>query len=544
MDTDAMDDSLLASPVPDTDHPTLERATASYTPHTTFHLPPGGARHYQQQYADMYFARLALLKPPTLALATEAFSALRVAGEAARAVDRVLDVRQGELSWVVGTVYMEMPLKPNVLEDLGKEQWIAAPPPRVRYEEETEEDEDAGVGAGRKERVRDAGTQIMLEDESGRLRLTGVFLDSVLLVTGCIVAVIGTENSDGDFEVLDLRVPDLPPQPERSLPTSSSDSTSSKIALVSGLGITGDSGSTLPLDLLLEFLLGEATTVADQTLASSISRLIISGNALAHSSPIASRADVIAASKKAFGVTHTGVKKYGYDSTAYNAAPTDYLDTFLATLLPSLPITILPGDQDPTSTALPQQPIHAAMFPHARAYMNRNPSVPDAKEDKNWFHSTTNPASFTASGTLYLGTGGQPLDDIYKYLPATTSRLAMAEAMLRWRLIAPTAPDTLWCYPFQDGDAFVLKQCPHVFFVGNQPRFETSVVEGPGGEQVRVVLVPRFAETGEVVLVDEGSLEVSVVKFEVFEGEGEGVEVVMGEEEGASGQTGTTGTTG
>jgi DNA polymerase delta subunit 2 len=33
----------------------------------------------------------------------------------------VLDVRQGELCWVVGTVYMEMPLKPNVLDDIGKE---------------------------------------------------------------------------------------------------------------------------------------------------------------------------------------------------------------------------------------------------------------------------------------------------------------------------------------------------------------------------------------------------------------------------------------
>jgi DNA polymerase delta subunit 2 len=36
-------------------------------------------------------------------------------------VDRVLDVRQGELCWVVGTVYMEMGLKPNVLDDIAKE---------------------------------------------------------------------------------------------------------------------------------------------------------------------------------------------------------------------------------------------------------------------------------------------------------------------------------------------------------------------------------------------------------------------------------------
>jgi hypothetical protein len=36
-------------------------------------------------------------------------------------VDRVLDVRQGELCWVAGTIYMDMPLKPNILDDLTKE---------------------------------------------------------------------------------------------------------------------------------------------------------------------------------------------------------------------------------------------------------------------------------------------------------------------------------------------------------------------------------------------------------------------------------------
>jgi DNA polymerase delta subunit 2 len=45
----------------------------------------------------------------------------KLGGETAKYVDRVLDVRQGELCWVVGTVYMEMNLKPNVLDDISKE---------------------------------------------------------------------------------------------------------------------------------------------------------------------------------------------------------------------------------------------------------------------------------------------------------------------------------------------------------------------------------------------------------------------------------------
>jgi len=44
-----------------------------------------------------------------------------IAGQKAKHVERVLDVRQGELGWVVGTVYMDLPLKPNVLEDLARD---------------------------------------------------------------------------------------------------------------------------------------------------------------------------------------------------------------------------------------------------------------------------------------------------------------------------------------------------------------------------------------------------------------------------------------
>jgi hypothetical protein len=45
----------------------------------------------------------------------------QIAGEKVRRVDRVLDVRQGELCWVAGTVYMDLPMKPNILDDLSKE---------------------------------------------------------------------------------------------------------------------------------------------------------------------------------------------------------------------------------------------------------------------------------------------------------------------------------------------------------------------------------------------------------------------------------------
>lgn len=53
----------------------------------------------------------------------------QVAGEKVRKVDRVLDVRQGDLCWVVGTIYMDMPLKPNILDDISKD--VSSPEPIV-----------------------------------------------------------------------------------------------------------------------------------------------------------------------------------------------------------------------------------------------------------------------------------------------------------------------------------------------------------------------------------------------------------------------------
>lgn len=425
-------------------------------------------------------------------------------------MEHVLNVRQGELCWVVGTVYMEMTLKPNVLDDLAKEvcerwihgdtytndlqHWIIAPPPREKYTS------------------ADGTDLIFLEDESGRLQLTGELLQSQLLVTGCIIAAMGSENASGEFEVLDVKVADLPAQPERS----SQASKAGKIAIVSGLGIAGDGSDVVTLDLLSEYLLGESTEGGE---TAQISRLIMAGNNLSQASPIPTREEVAARPSAA-------AKKYGHDTSAYNAAPTEQLDAFIAQLLPSIPITLMPGASDPASVAIPQQPLHPALFPHSRTYSN-TPNQPS--EHPNWFDSVTNPWQGNIDGWRFLGNSGQPIDDIYKYVKGT-NRLRMMEHLLRWRNNAPTAPDTLCIslvplhrssdtnrtlgsYPFQDNDPFILRECPHVYFVGNQPSFATSLIEGPAGQQVRLIAVPKFKETGTLVLLDAETLEAETVTF-------------------------------
>ena len=69
-------------------------------------------------------------------------------------------------------------------------------------------------------------------------------------------------------------------------------------------------------------------------------------------------------------------------------------------------------------------------------------------------------------------------------------------------------------YPFQRSDPFVLRAAPDVYVVGNQAHYATATYAvGSGDDQhtVRVVLVPSFARTHEVVLLNMATLEPRVV---------------------------------
>ena len=56
---------------------------------------------------------------------------------------------------------------------------------------------------------------------------------------------------------------------------------------------------------------------------------------------------------------------------------------------------------------------------------------------------------------------------------------------------------------------------PHVYFVGNQPTFETSLLQDdPEQSPCRLVLVPRFDATGTVVLVNLRTLDVRTIDIQ------------------------------
>lgn len=131
----------------------------------------------------------------------------------------------------------------------GPQHWIAAPPAREKY-------------------IDSQNDQIMLEDESGRIRLCGGAILSEMLVTGCVISVMGSETADGDFEVIDLLFPGLPPQlPDTSRKGKGKSKREGKyVAIASGLKISGELHESFETHLLVEYLLGELTGVQVRSL--------------------------------------------------------------------------------------------------------------------------------------------------------------------------------------------------------------------------------------------------------------------------------------
>ncbi|KAL7599089.1 hypothetical protein Lser_V15G26377 [Lactuca serriola] len=237
-----------------------------------------------------------------------------------------------------------------------------------------------------------------------------------------VVALHGKETNSGDFLVEDILEAGLPPQLD--LPNKSGED--KYVVLVSGLNVGSSSSNPLQLQLLVDHITGHLGDKKEQQSAAEIVQVVVAGNSVK------------------------------IDHCLLNGQ-----------IAAGIPIDIIPGYNDPTNFALPQQ-------------------------------------------VMFLGTFGQNIDDLEKYSEAK-DKLEFMERTLRWRHLAPTAPNTLGCYPFTDRDPFFIESCPHVYFVGNQEKYATRIVKG--SQVVRVICVPMFSETGIAVMVNLKNLECHTSSF-------------------------------
>ncbi|KAG5175621.1 DNA polymerase alpha/epsilon subunit B-domain-containing protein [Tribonema minus] len=513
----------------------VARLEATYTPHDQrFTLR---RREFKQQYSHIYARRLARLRAAAAAEAERLWG-----GDQLRRCERLVqanaDGAGGSGPCVcIGTLYKTMRLRPSVL---------------VEYRDERGISEAIGVPRGDFAAPDDS---LLLEDDSGRLNLaadttTPDVMPAQDLPTGIVVAVRGSVRADGDMAVEAWCPPGLPPQP--SPPEGAAHPPGACLLLVSGM-LAGGPQDPLPTRLFLDHLAGYLGGAGDHEQIARVVRVVVCGNsAAAPPPPLAGAASGSIGSGKLSAEQQrerTAPLRECDAELAQVAVPVDIMPSASDAsnyMLPqraahmlfrkraiqqrkgnirpnvaaALPVDIMPGASDASNYMLPQQPLHPCLLPLASRYPNAR--------------LATNPHEAWVGTRLVLGTAGQPLDDILQYTAAaegaggdegdSARRLQMLENMLRWQHIAPTAPDTLGCYPFLTEDPFVLEECPHVFFAGNQPRFATRLVEGHDGQQkgllnraaqVRVVCVPSFATTGEVVLIDLDTLEATPLQFGV-----------------------------
>lgn len=277
---------------------------------------------------------------------------------------QLLDLQSGKKCVVIGTFYKEMKLKPNILDEHNaREKYEAPPPERSKYNA----DDDSAV----------------LEDHSGRAELLFDAEKEALvgsLTTGIVMALLGHETAGGQFLVEDICFQGLLPQAvARPIGTPGSrEEEDTFVVIISGLNIGGTQQSMLPLQLFVDYVSGMLGGGDDTDSVCKIAKVIVAGNLIG-------------------ATTNDELEQaQSYNAKNVEAATlknTIELDEVLAQLSAVVSIDIMPGQNDPSNSILPQQPMHSCMFPRASQYATL--SNPPPSPPPHTTHTTTTTTTTT-----------------------------------------------------------------------------------------------------------------------------------------------------
>lgn len=410
-------------------------------------------KQFKRQYAHIYASRLWTMRSKLQMAATSKW------GKNVPIV-KLSQLVSDEPCILIGTLFKQMTFKPSILKEIGEEHNLVPQPARTKY--------------------TDATDQLILEDELQRIILTGNIAIQVE-VTGTVVAVLGQERSDcpGKFHVDEMIFQAVPKQMSR--PVISEDKF---VVFLSGLEIGDASVDMLRLQLLVDLLTGQLGNEQTQRWMAQVVRVVIAGNSISHLTQDKEQAN--------------RAKYLSKKSTIGTKDAVAALDDLLLQLCSCVDVSLMPGEFDPTTFTLPQQPLHRCMFPRASSLET--------------LHCVTNPFDFSLDGIRILGSSGQPVQDIYRF-SSMEDHLEILEKTLAVGHIAPTAPDTLGCYPYADTDPFILDACPHVCFSGNASHFQNKLYKGADGQNILILTIPKFSESSTCVLVNLRSLDCRPIVF-------------------------------
>ncbi|KAK4874518.1 hypothetical protein RN001_013878 [Aquatica leii] len=358
---------------------------------------------------------------------------------------------------VIGTIFKDQKLKPSVLKQLAESNSLVPQPVHVHFTDDSD--------------------TLYLEDELQRYEVIGN-LSKDELVTGISCALLGSDLGKGKFNAEDFCFAGFQTQIER--PILNEDL---YVLFISGLDLVHIEKTLLSIRLLVNWLSGLIPDANDVN--TKIIRLIIAGNSTRTSHEKIKSTISLTSRKVEMPEVIESVK---------------LLDTILLELAQVIEVDVMPGEHDPSNHIMPQQAMHHCMFPNSMAYKSLN--------------QVSNPYECELAGLRFLGSSGQPVSNILGFCEIP-SPLKVLESCLKWSHIAPTAPDTLGCFPFYENDPFVIEHCPHVMFTGNQSLFDTEIVTGDDGQQVRLISIPEFANTKTVAILNLKNLDCFPMSFSV-----------------------------
>lgn len=467
---------------------------------------------YVQQFCHMYQRRVNQMRAPLSKAAEEKWS---LSANNVRILDKIIDSESMEDSEcvLIGTIYKEMQLKPSVLDEYKEKNGIM------------------GAGVQERENFASDSDVLILEDESGRANLAGMECMAGKLVTGVTMAIKGSVKAGGSFHATgwlnagDYLAPAITPSSTQTSPSGAR-----YVLLVSGLEIGADDASLPAAQLLVDFVCGKLGGYEQRDMAKNIVRVICCGNNMGQSPVRLEGMERFTNPQK--------TKQNKLDIEDFQSSSSRHLDGLLSQIAVSCPVDLMPGATDPSNYTMPQQPIHPCML----STCSRLSTLTLA----------TNPYEAQVGHRVLMGHSGQPLKDLMLNIPLkekdyvkeedassngnkenanamdveaeskgkkSVSSLELLEQCIRWGHIAPTAPDSLACYPFIMEDPFIMDSLPDVFFAGNMDEYATGVVENFAGakgrnHKTRLVCVPSFKITGQVVLLDIMSLDTQLVTFQ------------------------------
>jgi DNA polymerase delta subunit 2 len=498
---------------------------------------------YQRQYSHVYYQRLSMLGPLVWKRIHSCYPMGNNNGESASPAithtTRILELPEDTLCSCVGTLIVERDLTPQPMEDDTIELVaINTPQENCTYYLEDESGRVALNFTSWWKNYSDLSTsKDPVSNEDDKHSLGGSICNDtpIDLCTGVVIGLVGVVGVDGIMHVQKVFSAATVRTTKNTVvnpfnPSSVSNTAMPQqpyVLLLSGLDCGSPSASTMSRDMLISYIQGAFPH--DDSKAASIVHVIIAGGLVYNSSDATLDESAI--------ITTNGCRDL--DIFCYQIAKAT-----------GVPISIIPGQYDPTTANWPQRPLHASLIPvstnscGSSALVSRCPNPYAASfvldqvehQPKRYIFGTdgANVADWMKQSKRNRPTGINGACD------SSIDELQALHATLAHQHICPTGPDTVPTAPHVELDPMVMTMYsstsnnnsdtaagsayPALYFAGNCSQFQTKLVtldvhgnatsDSTDDVCCRLICIPKFNETSIAVLVNLSTLKVELLKFD------------------------------